>query len=160
MGVAIIAEHLGMSRAEITHGIAMARPISHRLEPFPARDGVLVIDDSYNGNPDGAREAIRTLSRFKNRRTLYVTPGLVEMGPKNTEIHRMLGIELASVADIVILIKNSATYFIAEGLKSAGFKSQNIMFFENAHAAHNALPAILKPGDIVLFQNDWPDNYL
>ena len=160
MGAICVAEALGMTRAEITHGVVMTRSIAHRLEPFSTANGVLVIDDSYNGNPDGAREAIRVLARFKNRRKLYITPGLVEMGKMSAEIHRTIGRKLATVADIVILIKNSATAYIAEGLASANFKKQNIMWFASAHEAHAALPAILKSEDIVLFQNDWPDNYL
>ncbi len=160
MGAVCVAETLGMTRAEITHGVAMTRPIAHRLEPFTAASGVLVIDDSYNGNPDGAREAVRVLARFKNKRKIYVTPGLVEMGSRSAEIHRMIGTDLAAVADIVILIKNSATGAIAEGLKAGDFKSQGILWFDTALDAHAALPAILKSGDVVLFQNDWPDNYL
>lgn len=160
MGAVCAAETLGMTRAEITQGSAMTRPIAHRLEPFNAANGVLIIDDSYNGNPDGAREAIRVLARFKNRRKLYITPGLVEMGKTNAEIHRTIGRELAMVADIVILIRNSTTAFIMEGLISANFKKQNILWFANVVYAHAALPHILKKGDVVLFQNDWPDNYL
>lgn len=160
MGAVCVAETLGMTRVEIAHGVAMTRPARHRLEPFNAVNGVLVIDDSYNGNPDGSREAVRVLARFKNRRKLYVTPGLVEMGKMSAEIHRTIGKELAAVANIVILIKNSATVYIAEGLAGADFKKQNIRWFASAGEAHAALPAILKGGDIVLFQNDWPDNYL
>ena len=160
MGAVCVAETLGMTRAEITHGVAMARPVAHRLQPFNAASGILVIDDSYNGNPDGAREAVRVLARFKNKRKIYVTPGLVEMGLRNAEIHRAIGTDLASVADIVILIKNSATGSIAEGLKSGDFKDKDILWFDTATEAHAALPAILKSGDVVLFQNDWPDNYL
>lgn len=160
MGAVCVAETLGMTRAEITHGVAMARPVAHRLEPFNAANGILVIDDSYNGNPDGAREAVRVLARFKNKRKIYVTPGLVEMGLRSAEIHRSIGTDLAGVADIVILIKNSATGAIAEGLKAGDFKSQGILWFDTAVDAHAALPAILKSGDVVLFQNDWPDNYL
>lgn len=160
MGAVCTCETLGMTRAEITHGVAMTRPVAHRLEPFNAASGVLIIDDSYNGNPDGAREAIRVLARFKNRRKIYITPGLVEMGERSPEIHRAIGTDLAAVADIVILIQNSATAHIAEGLKNADFKSQGILWFKNPREAHAALPATLKSGDVVLFQNDWPDNYL
>jgi len=160
MGATCVAESLGMTRAEITHGVVMIQPITHRLQPFHTANGILIIDDSYNGNPDGAREAIHILARFKNKRKIYVTPGLVEMGSENAKVHRAIGTELATVADIVVLIKNSATQYIAEALKNAGFKKADILQYATAHEAHEALPAILKSGDIVLFQNDWPDNYL
>jgi len=120
----------------------------------------LAIDDSYNANPDGIREAVKVLSRYQNRRKIYLTPGLVEVGTRACEIHLDLGRNLAKVADLVILIKNSATPRIAQGLKEAGFSEDKIIWFESALQAHGSLEKILKAGDVILFQNDWPDNYL
>jgi UDP-N-acetylmuramoyl-tripeptide--D-alanyl-D-alanine ligase len=155
----------------------------------------LVIDDSYNGNSDGVAEAIKVLSRFKNRRKIYITPGLVEIGKSSADIHRGIGKLLAGVADVVILIKNSVTPWIVEGLSSSGVilrpqcnseaeesqtngkeilrrsdaltaqddavsKKPQIIWFNSALEAHAGLKDILKPGDVILFQNDWGDQYL
>jgi len=132
----------------------------HRLNMVSNKSGIVVIDDSYNGNPDGAREAIRVLGILDGKRKIYVTPGLVEMGKKNREVHEDIGKLLASVANMVILIKNSATDSIAEGLKMQGFPESDIMWFDTPLKAYNSLSNILKAGDTVLFQNDIPDNYL
>ncbi len=159
MGAIIAAETLGISKEKIIQGIAFIKPISHRLEPIAGPRGILIIDDSYNGNPEGAHEAIRVLARFAPRRKIYLTPGLVETGHRALAVHHALGKELAAVADLVILIKNSATTSIAAGLAAAAFPSEKIMWFENALHAHAALAGILKSGDVILFQNDLPDNY-
>ena len=159
MGAVIIAEALGMSREEITRGVAMLRPMSQRLQPLWTPGGILVIDDSYNGNPEGAAEAIQVLGRFRKRRKIYLTPGLVEVAEKSREIHRHLGELLSKSADMVLLIKNSSSVFIGEGLEKGGFDRENIVWFDSASRAHSALPGILKEGDAILFQNDWPDNY-
>jgi len=195
-----IGKSLGMGNEEIKNGIAKIKPIEHRLQPMPSAANVLVIDDSYNGNPDGVREAIKVLSRFSagggsasggtNRRKVYITPGLVEMGKSSPEIHREIGRQLAGVADVVILIKNSVTRFIEEGLLSVSSRpspsapegerrdplnsveqisrsdaltrneNTKIIWFNSALEAHAGLKNILKPGDVVLFQNDWGDQYL
>jgi UDP-N-acetylmuramoyl-tripeptide--D-alanyl-D-alanine ligase len=156
----IVGERLGMNSEGIRAGLAKVKPVPHRLEPIETPHGVLVIDDSYNGNPDGARYAIEALSRFADRRKVYVTPGLVESGVSAEAIHREIGRLLAPVADIVILIENSVTPFIGKGLAEAGFKSGNIVRFKSREQAHAALGGIVRLGDVVLFQNDWPDNYL
>ncbi len=158
-GAIAVAERLGLTHDEILRGIAMIRPIPHRLEPFLASGNVLVIDDSYNGNPNGAREAIATLGRFTDRRKIYCTPGLVEMGAMKKKTHESIGAQLAKTADLVILITTSATRHIKHGLLAAGFNKNNIVEFPTARAAHAALPSILVSGDVILFQNDWPDNY-
>lgn len=150
----IIARELGMSDAEIRSGIANIKPIPHRLQLIENPNGVTVIDDSYNGNPDGVREAIKVLEKFAGKRKIYITPGLVEMGERTREIHNEIGRQLAGVADMVIFIKNSVTPFIAEKINP-----EKIIWFDSTQEAHNSLGNILKPGDVVLFQNDWPDNY-
>ncbi len=155
-----IGQLLGMTLAEMSRGMARIQPVEHRLQPiYNASTDVLVIDDSYNGNPDGVQEAIKVLSYFKRRRRVFITPGLVETAEKNREIHYTIGKELSAVADKVILIKNSATPYISEGLLENGFKKEDIIWFESAKEAHSRLGEIIKPKDVVLFQNDWPDNY-
>jgi UDP-N-acetylmuramyl pentapeptide synthase len=113
-----IGKSLGMADEDIKRGIANIKPVEHRLQPIKSAGDILVIDDAYNGNPDGVREAIKVLSRFVNRRKVVITPGLVEMGKSAAEVHRAIGKELAGVADVVILIKNSVTGFIAEGIQT------------------------------------------
>jgi len=191
-----IGQSLAMSNEQIIAGIKNIKPVEHRLQPIVnSATGVLVIDDSYNGNSDGVAEAIKVLSRFKNRRKIYITPGLVEIGKSSADIHRGIGKLLAGVADVVILIKNSVTPWIVEGLSSSGVilrpqcnseaeesqtngkeilrrsdaltaqddavsKKPQIIWFNSALEAHAGLKDILKPGDVILFQNDWGDQYL
>ncbi len=150
----IIARGLGMTDQEILAGILKIQPVPHRLQKIENPNGITVIDDSYNGNPDGVREAIKVLSRFDGRRKIYITPGLVEAGEKAKKLHNDIGTQLDAVADLVILIKNSVTPFIAEELDQ-----HKVIWFDNALEAHAALPNILQKGDVILFQNDWPDNY-
>ena len=151
-----IGKSMGMSDEELRRGIANIKPVEHRLQTIKSAGDVLVIDDAYNGNPDGVREAINVLSKFSSRRKVFITPGLVEMGKSTAYVHRTIGQELAGVADVVILIKNSVTPFIAEGFKS----DDKVVWFDTALKAHAGLKNILKPGDVVLFQNDWGDQYL
>jgi UDP-N-acetylmuramoyl-tripeptide--D-alanyl-D-alanine ligase len=156
-----IAKSLGMSNEEINAGIKNIKPVEHRLQPIKSAGNILVIDDAYNGNPDGVREAIKVLSRFEGRRKVFITPGLVEMGKASAEVHRQIGKELAGVADIVVLIKNSVTPEIELGIMNYELgKKPQVIWFESAQQAHSTLSTILKPNDVVVFQNDWGDQYI
>ncbi len=156
----MIGRRLGMTDAELARGVKDIRPIPHRLELMRGERGVLIIDDSYNGNPAGVREAISTLAEFSGRRKVYITPGLVELGERSRETHREIGKNLSKVADLVILIQTSAAPFIAEGLVKNGFPKHAIHWYKTAPEAHAALQSLLKENDVVLFQNDWGDNYV
>lgn len=166
-----ISKSLGLSPEEIRKGAESIRPVEHRLQPIRSGGDVLVIDDSYNGNPDGVREAIEVLSFFTQRRKVFITPGLVETGKEAKEIHLEIGRQLAGVANVVILIKNSVTEYIEAGItnqessKSSEPKIKesnlpSILWFGTAQEAHAALKDILKPNDVILFQNDWGDQYI
>ncbi len=176
---------LGLSDAEIKNGLERIHPVNHRLEPSISPGNILVIDDAYNGNSEGAYEAIKVLSRFKNRRKIYITPGLVETGAAAKDVHMEIGRRLAGVADVVILIRNSVTGWIEEGILSVIARNASdeaifsagrlprpsdalgarndklkIIWFETAQEAHSSLSKILKPNDVILFQNDWGDQYV
>ena len=157
--VLAVALELKLDTNQIRRGLKNLKSIPHRLEAKFQTGNVLVIDDSYNGNPAGARAAVRALSRFTNRRKIYVTPGLVEMGDKTEEVHFELGHLLASVADFIFLIRTSATPLIKKGLAAANFNMDHVREFASMPALAKELPHLLKEGDVILFQNDWPDNY-
>lgn len=160
-GAIYLAKKLGLIDQEIEAGLKKIKTPAHRLQPIlNGEKNILVIDDSYNGNPDGVGEATKTLSLFKKRRKVFVTPGLVEIGEKNREVHQRIGKRLNDVVDLVILIKNSVTPHIEEGLTKNGFNKKNILWFDSMMEAQNNLGKYLKRGDVVLFQNDWPDNYV
>lgn len=159
----IVGKHLGESVTDIKIGVSQVKTVAHRLEPIINPNGIIIIDDSYNGNPQGVVQAIGLLAKFTNKRKIYLTPGLVEMGSSAPVIHQEIGKQLAGVADVVILIKNSVTGFIEQGIKSASQLSAvscQLLWFHSAPEAHAALKNILKPGDVILFQNDWGDNYV
>lgn len=153
-----IAVQIGLSPEQITAGIARTKPFDHRLEPKTDESGVITLDDSYNGNPDGVRAVIAFLATISGRR-FYVTPGLVEMGAKTEAVHREIGRELAAAGiEKVVLIKNSVTPYIEQGLKDGQYRGE-VVWFEDALDAFAALPHMTVKGDIVLLQNDWPDQY-
>ena len=152
-----IASRLGLTPEQVLEGIAATKPFEHRMQPR-TEGGVTIIDDSYNGNPDGAAAAIDFLSKINGRR-FYVTPGLVEMGARSPEVHREIGAKLAEARiEKVVLMRNSATPFIEQGLHEAKYAGE-VIWFDDMLAAISALPHLTIPSDVILIQNDWPDQY-
>ncbi len=157
--VVAIANYLGLTDKQIEAGIAKTKAFDHRLEPKIDASGIITLDDSYNGNPNGVAAVIKFLGSLHSHRRFYVTPGLVEMGSRKDEVHLAIGEQLAAAKiEHVVLIKNSVTPYIEKGLKQAGYQGQ-IIWFDNALAAFAALPYLTIKDDIVLLQNDWPDQY-
>ncbi|MBX2866806.1 UDP-N-acetylmuramoyl-tripeptide--D-alanyl-D-alanine ligase [Candidatus Kaiserbacteria bacterium] len=154
-----VAEHLRVPSEKIREGISSTVPFEHRLEPKTDSTGVVTLDDSYNGNPQGVAAVISFLGSLTGHRRLYVTPGLVEMGDRAELVHKDIGRQLAKAGiEQVILIRNSVTPFIEAGLQEAKYGGK-ITWYDEALKAFEALPHLTVSGDVVVLQNDWPDQY-
>jgi len=156
---AALADLLGLSDEAITKGVSLTKPFEHRMQPYQL-NGAWVIDDTYNGNLEGIRAGTALLRELKAKRKLYVTPGLVDQGQATQQIHEEVGrLIAASGADTVVLIKHSVTDFIKAGLTAGGFQGELIVESDPLDFYSN-LSQFVAVGDLMMMQNDWPDNYI
>lgn len=149
---------LHMTLAQVARGIGKLEPVEHRLQLIPSAGGTTVIDDAFNSNPRGAEAALNVLKDFPGRR-IIVTPGMVELGTQEAEFNRELGRFMADKTDLAILVGKKHTRPIAEGLVAAGFPEEKIYPVGSLREATEKLGTLGLPGDVVLFENDLPDNY-
>lgn len=156
---ATVARSLGLSFEEISRGIGKIEPIPHRLNIIDSGTGVIVIDDAFNSNPIGTKAALEVLSQFKEGKKIIVTPGMVELGEMEEEANREFGNNIGKVCDYVILIGQERTKPIYEGLMEVNYNESNIFVVNNLDEASVHIGRLAKPKDVVLFENDLPDNY-
>ncbi len=153
-----VAVYLGLSKEQIARGVAKIEPVDHRLQLLANANGTIVIDDAFNSNPVGSKMALDVLKSFDGRK-IVVTPGMVELGEKEIELNKEFGHHMASSADIAILVGTNRSKPIEEGLIAGGFDKNNIYVVNNLDYATKKLSEITKVGDVILFENDLPDNY-
>lgn len=156
---AAVAKSLGMSFDEIRKGIEKIEPIPHRLNIINSGTGVIVIDDAFNSNPIGSKAALEVLGQFKEGRKIIVTPGMVELGAMEKEANKEFGGYIGKVCDYVILVGQKRTIPIYEGLMEVNYTKENIFVVNNLDEASACIQKIARPKDIILFENDLPDNY-
>jgi UDP-N-acetylmuramoyl-tripeptide--D-alanyl-D-alanine ligase len=157
LGAAAVADALGLSMEEIARGIARIEPVEHRLQLIPTGNGITVIDDASNSNPEGARAALEVLKTFPGRK-IVVTPGLVELGDAEYAENEAFGRAMAGAVDIAILVARNAAA-MKKGLLEAGFDENNVIVTGKLAEATEALGKLARVGDVVLFENDLPDHY-
>lgn len=158
LACAKLALELGLSIEEIQTGVRGVNYVPHRLEPHFIKDSRLwVLDDSYNANLDGVKSGLEVLQRARGRK-IVLTPGpLVEVGQESFNLHRQIGRLYARAVDLLLLIKSKETDAVIAGLREADFA--HYKQYPTTQAAHADLRNILKPGDTLLLQNDFPDVY-
>ena len=155
---AAAALKLGLTLEQVAAGLAKVEPVEHRLQLIRGAGGVTVIDDAFNANPAGAKAAMEVLAGFPGRR-ICVTPGMVELGEEEKELNRIFGRQMAAACSIAILSGKKRSEPLHEGLREGGFAEENIHVVANLDEATALLARTTQPGDVVLFENDLPDNY-
>lgn len=150
---------MGLRLRQMAHAAERLDPIEHRLQ-LRERGDVTIIDDAFNSNPIGARNAVEILSQMNGGRRIIVTPGMVEMGDRQWTENKLLGTHIADHdIDLAILVGEDQTAPIREGLTEAQFPEDRIKVFPSLFEAQNFLEHHLQSGDVVLYENDLPDQY-
>ena len=158
LGVAV-GQAFGLRLRQMAHAVARVEPVPHRLA-LRHENGVNVIDDAFNSNPVGARNAVEMLGQFTGGRRVVVTPGMVELGDRQEEENRLLGRHIARHADLAVLVGAVQTAPIRSGLAQEGFPEGQIHVAASLYDAQDYLKTVLRPGDTVLYENDLPDQYV
>ena len=147
---------LGMTAEEIAAEIPKIRPVPHRLEKTVG-NGLNILDDAYNSNPEGAKNAVEALKAFGGKKCV-VTPGLVELGAIEAQENEMLGGLLAGL-DLVILVGETRVLPVRNGYLAAGGDESRLKIVPTLEKAQEIYAAELAAGDCILFLNDLPDKY-
>ncbi len=150
----------GISIDNLMKAVKQVRPIEHRLE-LKKIGNFYQIDDAYNSNPVGAKNALEVLSMM-NGDKVVVTPGMIELGPKEEEYNREFGKQISAIskAKYVILIGKKRTKPIYEGLLLNGFKEENVILTNDVKEAYTIINGLKGKKDLyALFENDLPDTY-
>ncbi len=156
--MAAFALELGLSDKQIIEGISKTKPFEHRMQPYQL-SGAWIVDDTYNGNLEGLRAGTGLLSELKAKRKIYVTPGLVDQGEETEAVHQAAGQLIAEAKpDLVVLMQNSVTDYIQQGLKAGHYKGE-LQIVDNPLEFYTNLSHFVASGDLVVMQNDWTDNY-
>ena len=160
VGAVAVCDELGLSEEEIIAGIRFLKPVIHRLELKRNANGSIIIDDAYNSNVKGAKMALEVLGKFKNRKRILITPGIVDLGEKVEEYNKKLGKQAAGNCDYIILVGEKQAKPIFEGIIEEGYNKEKIYIAKNLNDAINEMNRIMDSNTVVLFENDLPDNYL
>ena len=155
---AAVASYLGLSEGQIREAIGDLESVEHRMDIISTAGQITVIDDAYNTNPRSSREALAVLKEFPGRK-IILTPGMVELGAEEEKYNREFGLYMAQCVDFALLIGPKHSLPIREGLLEGGFDEKRILVYDTLADAIAYLHTIQQPGDVVLYENDLPDNY-
>lgn len=154
-----VAYYEGIPLRDIAFRIRTLQPAESRLVIQTTANNITIINDAYSANPKGVVSALKVLGMYQTGKRLLITPGMVELGTLHEVENRKLGELAAQHATDVILIGESQTQPIVNGLQSTNFDMADVQVMDTLAEAVAWYQHNLKSGDTVLFLNDLPDTY-
>ncbi|MFJ6795757.1 UDP-N-acetylmuramoyl-tripeptide--D-alanyl-D-alanine ligase [Streptomyces sp. NPDC091268] len=158
LAAAAVAHVLGMSAMEIATALSGAGTLSRwRMEVTERADGVTIVNDAYNANPESMRAALRALAamggaaRANGGRTWAVLGPMAELGDASLAEHDAVG-RLAvrlNVSKLVAVGGREASW-LQLGAYNEGSWGEESVLVSDAQAAVDLLRSELRPGDVVL----------
>ncbi|GAB4085101.1 UDP-N-acetylmuramoyl-tripeptide--D-alanyl-D-alanine ligase [Myceligenerans cantabricum] len=170
VGLALVGEHhvsnalaattvalrLGLAPATIAERLAAAGPASpHRMAVTERPDGVTVIDDAYNANPDSMRAGLKALAIMagRERRSVAVLGEMLELGDDARVAHHDVGLLAVRLNIKKLVVVGEGAYHIHEGATQEGSWGEETVFVPDIETAAHHLDGELRPGDVVLVKS-------
>jgi UDP-N-acetylmuramoyl-tripeptide--D-alanyl-D-alanine ligase len=149
-GIAV-ADALGIAPEKLRDAVRHLAPGEMRGERSE-RNGVLIINDSYNANPEAMKSMLELLAGTPARRRIAVLGEMLELGHEGDRLHRCIGRFLAEQGiDAVVGIRGAARLLVEEAVQ-AGLSGGAAYFFSTPEEAGDFLRGYAQPGDAVLFK--------
>ncbi len=158
LAAAAVAHELGMSAEEIATALSEAGSLSRwRMEVTERPDGVTIVNDAYNANPESMRAALRALaamgkaSQAKGGRTWAVLGKMAELGDEALAEHDAVG-RLAVRLNVgkLVAVGGREASWLQLGAYNEGSWGEESVHVSDAQAAIDLLRSELRPGDVVL----------
>jgi UDP-N-acetylmuramoyl-tripeptide--D-alanyl-D-alanine ligase len=158
LAVAAVALAVGMPLADIATALGDAQPLSRwRMEVIERSDGITIINDAYNANPDSMGAALRALAAMgQDRRRWAVLGEMRELGGESQTEHDAIGRLAARLGVSHVVAVGEGTQPIERGFRdetSDGDEPTWVTWVPDTDAAYQLLQQELAPGDVVLVKS-------
>ena len=135
---------LGLPLGRAQEGASRIELSPWRGEETVLPGGGLVVNDAYNANPTSMRAALLDLAeRAGGRRRVAILGEMAELGERSGDFHREIGSVVAATVDALVAVGERARLYQEPGVGEMRFAADPV-------ALEGLLPALLRPGDVVL----------
>jgi UDP-N-acetylmuramoyl-tripeptide--D-alanyl-D-alanine ligase len=153
LAAAAAAREVGMPPHEIAEALSAATAVSRwRMEVTERADGVTVVNDAYNANPESvvaALDAVETMARGAGR--AYAVLGtMAELGAASVAEHERIGEHAARCGVSGLIVIGEAAAPMLEGARRVGSWTGECVQVDDVGAAVAVLDKWLRPRDVVL----------
>lgn len=152
LAVIAAAADAGLARDAIIEALASAGPVSrYRMEVSERADGVTLVNDAYNANPESMSAALAAVSVMgRERRTIAILGAMLELGEETQAAHQGVGVEAARAGVHTLIVVGDLAADIGRGAQGAGV---DVRYAPDVDSAYAIAVDIVTAGDLVLLKS-------
>ena len=152
LAAAAVALDAGIELDDIVPAIARLQPAERRGAVRRLRDGITLVDDSYNSSPTALRRALEVIARDTGAsRKVAVLGEMLELGDHAARLHRESGRAAAEAGlSLLYTVGGAPAKAMADAAIAAGLPASAVTHFDKSDAAAPAVAAAVRSGDLVL----------
>jgi len=144
---------LGVPLGVSADALSRASVSPWRMETFTTDDGVRVVNDAYNANPESMAAALRAARWMAGEGHLIAVLGtMAELGPIAAEQHERIGELAARIRVDRLITVGAAARPIAEAGIREGVEPENVAAYDDSDEVLDDVRRSARPGDLVLFK--------
>ena len=145
---AAVAEHFGMTGGEIARGVLRFAPTQMRMNILKRGDGITILNDAYNANPQSMRAAVEVLSKSGGDYKIAVLGDMFELGPFAPTLHAGVGAYLGKAGIDCLVAVGELARHIYDAAKDA--MVPQVYWCETKEEAKPILAELVKPNSTIL----------
>ena len=145
---AAVAEHFGMTGGEIARGVLRVAPTKMRMTIIKRGDGITILNDAYNANPQSMRAAVEVLSKSGGDYKIAVLGDMFELGPFAPTLHAGVGAYLGKAGIDCLVAVGELARHIYDAAKDA--MVPQVYWCETKEEAKPILAELVKPNSTIL----------
>lgn len=149
---------LKIDKDEICSAVNKIGAVAHRLEILNYDKDTILIDDAYNANLNGAKNASDVLSKFDGYTKVIITPGMVELGDKQDEINESFAEYAGKMADYAIVVGSTNKSALNKGFEK-NLREDKLINVDKVEVAIGYALQNISGKKVILLENDLSDNY-
>lgn len=145
---AAVAERFGMTGEQIARGVLRFAPTKMRMNILKRGDGITILNDTYNANPQSMRAAVEVLAKSGGSYKIAVLGDMFELGPFAPALHAGVGAYLGKAGIDCLLAVGELSRHIYEAAKES--KVPDVFWCRTKEEAAPILKELVRPGSTIL----------
>jgi len=143
---------LKMNLVEIAETLENFEPLPGRLHLLPGKNGMSLLDDTYNSSPSSTDAALETLEMLMAPRKVVILGDMLELGMDAVDAHRGIGEKVIAGGVHIVITVGKHMRSLYDELILSGFSSRQVYWFPDPSAVLSDVQNIVRSEDLILIK--------